>query len=199
MKNLFRGIAGVLALTVSGYASAVPVTFDLDGLTSSVSLNTYSSAFGAAPVLTLNSDLETMSEELNAGETWTFDFFTIDLPRLGAGDGTVSASLGFDAPSGAGLATGNGGGSFLSAFIFSAGTLTWITQPGTFTLADGTSYSVLFENLKGITFGTSADVRAFLTLNTEPVPEPGTLALLGLGLVGAGLIKRRRAAAAKAA
>ena len=201
MKKLICGIAGVLALGIAGTAAAVPVTFELDAQTSSVSLTSFQGDFlchatNCQPTFSLNPQLESLSRTLTAGQTWAFDLFSIDFHGVGGGSGSLSASLGFDAPSTAKVATGSGVGGFFN-FIVTSGNLQWTSQPGSFNLSDGTRYSVLFENLSGITFGKT-DVRAFLTLNTEPgavgVPEPGTLTLFGLGLLGIGLANRRRAA-----
>ena len=103
----------------------------------------------------------------------------------------------FENPTGAPDITNSANGSFFS-FLITVGDLTWTTQPGQFSLADGTKYSVVFENLSGFTFGSSVDVHAFLTLNTEPVPEPGTIALLGLGMLGVMFASRRQLLARKA-
>lgn len=205
MRKLICGIAGAIALGLSVNAAAVPVTFDLAAdSTASIQLNSTDflcSLTGCGASVTVNPNLGGESREMSAGETWAFNFFTIDFYGLGGGSGTVSASLGFDEPTGAVDASSNAKGSFFN-FIFTAGNLQWTKQPGSYSLLDGTTYSVMFENLSGITFGQSVDVRAYLTLISEPgaasVPEPGTLVLFGLGLLGVGLANRRRVAAAAA-
>ncbi|HEY5806878.1 MAG TPA: PEP-CTERM sorting domain-containing protein [Povalibacter sp.] len=200
MKKAPWTIVGMLALGFSGHASAVPVTFDLAS-DSTVIVTDFDGGWlcdlsGCGASVSVNPLLGSLSKELSAGETWAFDLFSIKFHGLGGGTGTLTANLGFDEPTGAVDATGSGSGGFFS-FLITAGNLLWTAQPGSFSLTDGTTYSVLFENLSGITIGKNVDVRAFLTLNTEPtgVPEPGTLALFGLGLLGVGLASRRRTAA----
>jgi hypothetical protein len=193
MKKLLSSFAGVVALALSFQASAVPVTFDIAS-DSTAHLSSFSGL--GAPTVTVNSGLGAQSATLSAGQTAEFDFFSIAFPTIGFGTGTIAASLGFDEPLGASAANGSASGSFASFFV-TAGELTWTKQPGLFSLANGTVYSVLFENLSGVTWGRSVDVRAYLTLNTEPVPEPGTLVLLGLGMLAVMYVSRRQLAARK--
>jgi hypothetical protein len=61
------------------------------------------------------------------------------------------------------------------------------TDTGTFTLADpGYSLTQVINITQGPNGSTSFNFSA------DPVPEPGTLALLSLGLLGAGVVSRRR-------
>jgi hypothetical protein len=195
MKKLLCSLAGVVALGLGFQASAGPVVFTIDEVKASVA--TFS-GFGE-PDVDPNYDLIGQHADLYAGQTAVFDFFSITFPSIGIGTGKISASLGFKGNYKD--AIGSADGSFFS-FIVNAGELIWTKQPGLFSLVDGTSYTVLFENLHGITLGKSVDVRAYLTLNSGPnsesVPEPGTLVLLGLGMLGVALVSRRQLAAQRA-
>lgn len=193
MKKMLCSLAGVMALGLSVQANAVPVTFSIDAANSWATPSS-----GSGVTIALNPHLGSESALLSAGQRWAFDFFSITVPWFSSGEGRVSASLAFDEPSSAPNATGAGRGEYWN-FLITGGELTWIRQPGLFSLADGTVYSVLFENLHGITVGKTVDVRAYLTLHTEPVPAPGTLALLGLGMLGVILASRRQLAAARKA
>ena len=195
-KRILQAIVAIAALGAGGQASAIPVTFDLGA--SHVSVTNFEGGWlcdltGCGATVSLNPNLGSLSRTLSAGESWTFDFFSIAFHGLGGGAGSLSATLGFDAPTDA-VAAGSGVGSFFTAFLLSGGSLQWTAQPGTFVLDDGSSYSVAFENLSGIVLGTQANVRARLTLNNEStisVSEPRVLTLLGLALLALGLVGRR--------
>lgn len=198
MTKILQAVAATAALGFGANASALPVTFDLaGGPESSVAITSLDKDCWCSVSVALNPMLDSLSATLSAGEDWTFNFFSIDFFGVGSAEGTLAASLGFDSPTGAPNADGHASGEMWSAFIFSGGSLNWVNPLNEFSLADGTSYSVMFKDLHGIDWGSTVNVEAVVTLLKEPtaaVPEPGTLALFGLGLLGAGLATRRRRA-----
>ena len=81
--------------------------------------------------------------------------------------------------------------------VISGGALNWddSTLPDIITLADGNRVSIDFEEGVEIGFGSIATVHAYITNlgnATAPVPEPGTIFLLGAGLAGLGIYSRRK-------
>jgi PEP-CTERM motif-containing protein len=193
MRAFLRAIVATVALAVPFYANAVPVTFDLAGGPKSyVQVTDFDPGFFCLFCgldVDLSSGLGSLSRQLDTGESWTFDFFEISFFGIGGGTGTISAALGFDSPTGAPTVGGTGNGGFATFLGFiTGGNLTWSSPISYYTLADGTSYSVAFSNLSGVTTST-ATVRATIS---RSVPEPTTLALFGLGLLAVGLARRRR-------
>jgi hypothetical protein len=201
--KLLRTLKVVVATAVLGLAanaSATPVLFDLAGAPgSSVGITSFAgdglcNLTGCGASVALNSNLDSLHATLDAGDSWSFDLFSISLHGLGGGTGTLAATLAFDAPTGAPNASGSGSGSFVTGFFLSGGDLLWTSQPGLFVLVDGTSYSVTFQNLLGVTFGNDVTVRANLRLWNGPsvgVPEPGSLGLFGFGLLAVAFAMRR--------
>ena len=123
IRTSLQALLGVAVLGLSGAAAAEPVYFSLSGPDSSVSisnLNLTTCVFSGCGVSAdLNPGLGGLSNTLSAGQSWSFNFFSLDFDGIVAGTGSISASLAFDAPSGAPIATGSGQGSFWSGFIFS--------------------------------------------------------------------------------
>jgi len=172
MRALLKTIVATVALAAPFYANAVPVEFDLAGGPKSyVKVTDFDPGFiclFCGIDVDLNSGLGNLHSSLDVGQSWTFDFFEISFFGIGGG-------------------TGNGGFATFLGFI-TGGNLTWNSPVSYYTLADGTSYSVAFSNLSGLTTST-ATVRATIS---RSVPEPTPLALFGLGLLAIGLARRRR-------
>lgn len=197
MKKLTSvSCALVFVIALAGAAWASPVQFDLAGSPySSVVVN--ENVWGANLNATLANGLDDQMFWLQDGQTQTVDFFTFTTSGLGAGNYSVAATLGFDQPLIG--AAGSGSGTFGTFFgIISGGSLTWDsnTIPDTFTF-NGNTISVDFQDGWTVGFGDTATVHAYITNvggGTASVPEPSTLLLLGVGLLGlaAGTRKRSR-------
>lgn len=216
MKKTIRVAALIfvgLAL-VTGTALATPVTFS--GATGDVDVNTVweFNPFGtlsldsevlvgpAFPVFTMDGLGLGSDFTLADGQSQTIDFFELEVAGFGLGQYEIEASLDFDSPT-MDPASGQGGGYFGTGDILllgqiSGGTLSWDSQPGLITLADGNVLSISFEDFIVFGMGDSKVVHATITNlgggvvdnPMNPVPEPATMLLFGTGLAALASLKR---------
>ena len=178
-----------LLLLGLGVVRADPILVDPTAEGSSVSI-THDCRTCSADVY-LSAGLDSAQALLDVGSSWTFDFFDIFVGGLGGSDNVnVMATLAFSSPEVMSAASGQG--SFFTFFgLVSGGSLIW-NQPELLSLNDGSALQVVFEDLHQIGFGNSTSVSATVS-RYAAVPEPGTLALLGFGLLAGGLVRRKRA------
>lgn len=184
----------VLAICIGCWASA-PLAFG-DSYTYSTT-GTFQSSGGAtasflgtATSLTFNNVSTTVSGgDISLG---TLSLF-VD-PQSTIGDSyTDNFTLGvtFTDPS----ASGNPFKALLSGNVFfdaGGATMTFHPLTQTFTEADGTSFTLTLDQnpVQVSTSNPVADIRA--TINPISAPEPSSALLLGIGLLGAGKIRRRQ-------
>jgi hypothetical protein len=163
--TLSAGSAGSLTLDNTGSIAEIVVNGGSHGISAPLYLTngTLEVTAGSSSVLTISGSLS----DFGAGASLTLD-----------GDGTGQLVL---------SGTNTLGGPAAAANV-SSGTLVLMTNQA---VADGTSLTVGDASAFSTVFPANSTETSASTLAISPVPEPGTIALLGLGLCSAAICRRR--------
>lgn len=190
--------AVVLVFGVVGTVSATQYTFDMGD-------NSWVDTSGTDNALQMyanvNPNLDNVIYSLQEGESYTFYFATIGttegwINNDDVNPGTLTAYVEFDNPD---LMQAIGGTSigFSAWFHFVQGwNLTW-NDPVVVDFGNGGQFTIELSDVEYSSWwwqgpNGSADVYATVTLDSAPVPEPSTMLLLGMGLLGAAGFGRKR-------
>jgi hypothetical protein len=219
MKQILLGAAALCAsttLAASAQAASLVFAFDRDASELAVTQGSKRClpSSGCSLTATMMSLPELTIEE-GAGNARTFNFAQFNVtPGFGGDSGaSIEATLALTSPlvgttSSTGTASYLRLGGFLTPGV-TTGSLVWNATPQQYTTADGSKYTVAFNDLYGVTFGGNAygsmtirvDSVASLPPTLGAVPEPATWATMvaGFGMAGTALRRRRRTTALSAA
>ena len=185
-----------LTLVFIGSAGAAPFDFNMGE-------DSWIDTSGTNDVLRMNADvnpnLGDINYSLTDGESFTFDFATIGTTEGWINDddvipGNLTAHMEFDVPDVTHSVDGMSVG-FSGYWHFVQGwALNW--NPVTVDLAGQGQYTIELSDVAYASWwwqgpDGSANIEATVTYDTVPVPEPATMLLLGVGLIGFAFVTRR--------
>ena len=206
-KLIPAAFAAVALFAASTAANAASMLFQFDAANSSITVsgNGDRSCFPAGGcALTANLVTPFSNLTIDQGTSQTFNFASLN---IGPGSGfdnsvNVDATLAFITPD-AGPASTTGDGSYFhlqGIFLpsISGGSLTWNDPVQQFTTPDGSKFTVTFNDIGGLEFGSNALATVNIAVDSiaAAVPEPGAWGLLIVGVGMVGIALRRRSARA---
>lgn len=124
------------------------------------------------------------------GSTGNAGILTSSLLTLGAGTYSLSFDISGNQRGGAADSFTLALGGFLNESFSFAPSTPWQTITRTFTVSGNSANSIIFNHAGGDNIGIMLDN---VSLSKTDVPEPATLAMFGLGLIGLGFARRRQA------
>lgn len=127
------------------------------------------------------------------GASITFNFARVTLTGYGLGAyGSTDFQATLDIGGNPYVANGFASWSTFATGAIDVGCLRWDTDPGIIKLANGDYFDVFFKPIKGISLGKSEyNIEAVVTGHSASVPEPATMLLMGAGLLGLGIIRKK--------
>lgn len=206
MHKLIPAALAAVALFAASTANAASMLFQFDAAHSSITVSGNGDRgcipFGGC-ALTANLLTPFSNLTIDQGSSQTFNFASFNIgPGIGGDNAVqVDARLAFLTPD-AGPASTTGDGSYFGVFgVFSGGSLTWNDPVQHFTAADGSKFTVTFNDLRGVQFGSNAVATVNIAVDSvaAAVPEPATWGLLIVGVGMMGVALRRRSAGSQAA
>ena len=186
--KLALSVMAVVAIMAVGSANAVPYTMDFTNATLDI---------GAASQIDLTNQYNAFG--LNFSHIYRYIDSRDPFDQYGISNGNAGENSN---PAATGTITFTSSTSFVDFDWWSIGTNNVVISAfdaahnvlGTFVGTGSGSNSIRATGIKYLTLhddGGFAQI-SNLTYDRNPVPEPATMTLLGLGLLGAGVIRRRR-------